>query len=268
MGLEKFVKNNQVNIQDTTEFKNNVFQCDNIELLKRLNDGYVDLIYCDILYNTGRIFDDYSDKFESTKAAIDFYKPRFIEMKRVLKDTGVIYIQCDYNLSHYIKILMDEIFGANNFRNEIIWWYNSAPRKKKDFGSRHDTIFRYSKSENYFFNIDSSYIREDYSATAPRGYAKEKYYNPNGKIIDDVWKIGILAQNDKTERVGYSTQKPLKLLYKIIDSSCPIDGIVADFFMGSGTTCIAAKQLNRNYIGCDISSKSIDIFNKRLIRGG
>lgn len=262
IGLEKFVKN-----ENSNDITNNVFNCDNLELLKKINDNSIDLIYCDILYNTGRIFSDYSDKFESTDAAIDFYKPRFIEMKRVLKETGLIYIQCDYNLSYYIKILMDKIFDIKNFRNEIIWWYNSAARKKKDFESRHDTIFRYSKTNDYFFNENSIYIREEYSKSAPRGYAKEKYYNPNGKIMDDVWRIPILGQNDKTERIGYSTQKPLSLLYKIIDSSCPINGIVADFFMGSGTTCIAAKQLNRNFVGCDISKRAIEVFKKRLLRG-
>lgn len=185
-------------------------------------------------------------------------------MKRVLKHTGLLYIQCDYNLSHYIKICLDEIFGIKNFRNEIVWWYNSAPRKKKDFGKRHDTIFRYSKTDDYYFNEDSGYIRQAYSPSAPRGYEKEKYYDQRGKIMDDVWKINMLGQNDKTERVGYATQKPKELLYKIIDSSCPKDGIVADFFCGSGTTCVVAKELERNYIGCDINQTAIDITCRRL----
>jgi DNA modification methylase len=161
---------------------------------------------------------------------------------------------------------MDEIFGKDNFRNEIIWHYNSAPRKKKDFGKRHDTIFRYSLSDNYFFNVDSKYIRQPYSSTAPRGYAKEKYYNEAGKVLDDVWNIPMLGQNDKTERVGYSTQKPLALLYPIIDSSCPNDGIVLDMFMGSGTTLVASKILKRRFIGCDINDKALDICRDRLNR--
>jgi site-specific DNA-methyltransferase (adenine-specific) len=185
-------------------------------------------------------------------------------MKRVLKDSGLIYIHCDCAISHYIKIILDKVFGIKNFRNEIIWHYNSAPRKKKDFGKRHDTIFRYSKTDNYFFNADSSYIRQDYSKTAPRGYEKEKYYDPRGKILDDVWKINMIGQNDKTERVGYATQKPLSLMYPIIDSSCPSSGLVADFFLGSGTFVVAAKMLGRNYIGCDISEKSIKISKERL----
>lgn len=243
---------------------NKVYKIDNLELLKTIGDNSVDLIYCDILYNTGKKFNDFNDNLGSKNDAIKWYHPRFIEMKRILKDTGLLYIHCDCNLSHYIKVELDNVFGEENFRNEIIWWYNSAPRKKKDFGKRHDTIFRYSKSDNYYFNENSAYIRQEYSKTAPRGYEKEKYYDDRGKVMDDVWKINILGQNDKTERVGYSTQKPKELLYKIIDSSCPKDGIAADFFCGSGTTCVVAKELGIKYIGCDISDKAIDVSIERL----
>ena len=243
---------------------NNVYQMDCMELLNHIEGNSIDLIYCDILYNTGKNFKDYNDNLGSPQEAVEWYKPKFEEMKRTLKDTGLLYIQCDYNLSHYIKILLDKIFGVKNFRNEIIWWYNSAPRKKKDFGKRHDTIFRYSKTDNYYFNEDSPYIRQEYSPTAPRGYEKEKYYDNRGKIMDDVWKINMLGQNDKTERVGYATQKPKELLYKIIDSSCPKNGIVADFFCGSGTSMVTAKELGMNYIGCDISEKAIQLTKERL----
>lgn len=237
---------------------------DNLSFIKELPDNSIDLIYNDILYNTGNKFEDYDDNLGTPLEAIDWYRPRFLEMKRVLKDTGLIYIHCDYNLSHYIKIELDSIFNIDNFRNEIVWYYNSAPRKKKDFGCRHDTIFRYSKTDNYYFNEDSKYVRQPYSETAPRGYEKEKYYDARGKVLDDVWKINILGQNDKTERVNYSTQKPLELLRIIIDSSCPKNGTVADFFCGSGTTLVAAKELKRKYIGCDINAKAIDVTKERL----
>ena len=238
---------------------------DNLSFMSKLKDRSIDLIYCDVLFGTGNKFKDYKDpKFSSFDGVKKFYFPRFMEMKRLLNHTGLIYIHCDYQISHYLKILLDETFSINNFRNEIIWYYNSAPRKKKDFGKRHDTIFRYSKSEEYYFNDQSEYVRQEYSPTAPRGYKKEKYYNPLGKVMDDVWRIPILGQNDKTERVKYSTQKPLALLYPIIDSSCPKNGVVADFFCGSGTTLVAAKQLNRSYIGCDINEEAVSIASKRL----
>lgn len=156
-------------------FQNKMIECeDNLSFIKKLDSDSVDLIYCDILFNTGLKFEDYNDDLGSSIDAISWYHPRFIEMKRVLKSTGIIYIHCDYNLSHYIKIELDNIFSIENFRNEIIWYYNSAPRKKKDFGKRHNTIFRYSKSNDYFFNINSKFIRQPYSETAPRGYEKRK----------------------------------------------------------------------------------------------
>ena len=251
-------------IADYKDDKGMLFNCDNLQLLNNIDSKSIDLIYCDILYNTGKMFKDYKDNLGSPQDAVKWYNPRFEEMKRVLKNTGLLYIQCDSNLSHYIKIELDNIFGIKNFRNEIIWWYNSAPRNKKDFGKRHDTIFRYSKTDDYYFNVDSMYIRQPYSETAPRGYEKEKYYNPNGKIIDDVWKINMLGQNDKTERCGYATQKPKELLYKIIDSSCPQNGIFADFFCGSGTSCVVANELKIKFLGCDINENAIKLTDKRL----
>jgi site-specific DNA-methyltransferase (adenine-specific) len=245
---------------------NKVYNEDNSIFVTTIPDNFIDLTYCDILFNTWNKFIDYNDSFSSINEALIYYNKLFIEIKRVLKSTGLVYIHCDYNLSHYIKLELDNIFGINNFRNEIIWWYNSAPRKKNDFGKRHETIFRYSKSKDYYFNKNSKYIRQPYSETAPRGYAKEKYYDNRGKILDDVWKIPILGQNDKTERVGYSTQKPEKLLYPIIDSSCPEGGIVLDLFCGSGTTCVVAKKLNRNFLACDINKKAVSISNDRLER--
>ena len=238
---------------------------DNLTILKNMQDNSVDCIYNDILYNTGKTFKDFSDNIGTIEDCLRFYQPRFIEMKRVLKNTGLLYIHCDYNLSHYIKVLLDNIFDIDNFRNEIIWWYNSAPRKKKDFGKRHDMIFRYSKTKDYYFNENSKYIRQPYSPTAPRGYEKEKYYDDRGKILDDVWKINMLGQNDKTERTGYSTQKPKSLLYPIIDSSCPKDGVFADFFCGSGTSLVVAKELGiEHIIGVDINERAITLTKHRM----
>lgn len=238
---------------------------DNLTYCQTLPTNSFDLIYCDVLYNTKRNNKDYKDNLGTPQEAVEWYKPRLKEFYRLLKNTGLLYLQCDYNLSHYLKIALDEIFGLENFRNEIIWYYNSAPRKKKDFGKRHDTIFRYSKTDNYYFNIDSEYIYQEYSKTAPRGYEKEKYYNPKGKVLDDVWHIKMLGQNDKTERTGYATQKPKELLKPIISSSCPIDGTFGDFFCGSGTSIIVANELGiKNIYGCDINPNAIEITRGRL----
>ena len=241
---------------------NTVIQSDNLSLLRKLEDNYVDLIYSDILYNTGKKFKDFDDDLGTEEEAMEWYRPRLIEMHRILKDTGTIYLHCDYRLVHYLKVEMDKIFGVNNFRNEIIWHYNSAPRKKNDFGKRHDTILRYSKTDDYTFNDEE--VRIPYSETAPRGYEKEKYYNPLGKVMGDVWDVKILGQNDKTERTGYSTQKPKDLLEIIIKSSSNPGDLVADFFAGSGTTGVVAKEWGRNYLMCDINKKAIEISNERL----
>ena len=100
---------------------NKIYCMDNLELLKQLPDESIDLIYCDILYNTGKKFRDYDDRLGMPQEAMEWYRPRLIEMKRILKNTGSIYLQCDYRLVHYLKVYMDELFGVKNFRNEIIW---------------------------------------------------------------------------------------------------------------------------------------------------
>lgn len=233
---------------------------DNIDFMKELSDSSIDLIYSDVLFGTGRKFKDYQDLKPIKSDIYEHYVPRITEMKRVLKETGTIYLQMDTKINHWIRCIMDDVFGYNNMRNEIIWYYNTAPRKKKDFGKRHDIIYRYTKSDEYTFNP----IREPYSLSAPRGYEKEKYYHPEGKVIGDVWQLNILGQNDKTERVGYDTQKPKSLIERIVKASSNEGDLVADFYAGSHTTGDVALNLNRYYIGCDINPRSIEIGEKRL----
>lgn len=234
---------------------------DNLDFMKTIDSESVDLIYSDILYGTGRKFTDYQDLKPDKKIIEEHYIPRIREMYRVLKSTGTIYLQMDTKINHWLRCIMDDIFGYDNFRNEIIWHYNTAPRKKLDFGKRHDIILRYTKSDNYKFNA----IREPYSLTAPRGYEKEKYYHPEGKVIGDVWQMNILGQNDKKERVGYDTQKPIDLVKRIIQASSDEGDLVADFYAGSHTTGVAALSLNREYIACDINPKSLQMAEKRLL---
>jgi len=233
---------------------------DNLELLQSQETGSVDMIYSDILYGTGRDFGDYQDLPPVRKVIEEHYLPRLIEMRRVLKGTGTLYFHTGVHISHWIRCLLDDTFGANNFRNEIIWSYNSAPRKKNCFGNRHDTIYRYSVSDDFTFNP----IREPYSETAPRGYDKEKYYHPEGKVIGDVWNLNILGQNDKRERVGYVTQKPVELIKRLILTSTNEGDLVADYYLGSGTTAVACSELGRNFIGCDINLRAVELSNLRL----
>lgn len=239
-----------------------LYHCDNLQCLESLSDNSVDLIYSDILYATGKKLNDFIDLKPIKSEVEKHYIPRFQEMHRVLSETGTIYLQMDWRINHWIRCLMDDIFGYSNFRNEIIWSYNSAPRKKACFGNRHDTILRYSKSDEFTFN--ESEVREPYALSAPRGYEKEKYYNPDGKVMGDVWTINILGQNDKTERIGYDTQKPKKLIDRIIRVSTKPGDTVADFYAGSHTTGECALLLDRNYIGCDNTERSFELAQQRL----
>jgi len=239
-----------------------IIKQDNLELLQTLQNNSIQLIYCDILYGTGNKFKNYIDLKPMRTEIENHYIPRLIEMKRVLSINGSILLQMDYRINHWVRCLLDDIFGYNNFINEIIWHYNSAPRKKNNIRNNHDTILWYAKNNNnYIFNE----IREPYSETAPRGYAKEKYYHPDGKVISNVWQINMLGQNDKTERCGYDTQKPIKLIERIITMCSNENDIVADFYLGSGTTAVVCKKLNRNFIGCDINQEAVDITVKRLL---
>jgi site-specific DNA-methyltransferase (adenine-specific) len=199
---------------------------------------------------------------------------RLYYMHKLLKDTGSLYLHCDPTMSHYLKILMDIIFGEKNFRNEIVWCYRGAGYPKKDFGKRHDVIFRYSKTTNYVFNVDD--VREPYAkATIERfkhyignvrkgqDFGQQKL-NKLGKHPDDWWQIQPIAPSAK-ERLGYPTQKPEALLEQIIKASSDKGDIVADFFCGCGTAVAVAEKLNRRWIGVDINHLAIGLIeDKRL----
>lgn len=246
---------------------------DNLELMKQIDDNSIDLIYCDILYNTGKKFKDYDDNLGTTEEAIEWYKPRLIEMKRILRDTGQIYLHMDFRLVHYIKILLDDIFGGTNFINEIIWSYRTGGVSKRYFQRKHDSILRYAKTNKYTHNplFEKSYMESS-------GFVNANIDSPSAKKLGlqrdengvyrnvhmrDVWDINIIYNQDK-QAVGYFSQKPKELLRRVIESSSNVGDTVADFFCGSGTTGVVAKELGRNYILCDTSSKAIKISEKRL----
>jgi site-specific DNA-methyltransferase (adenine-specific) len=198
---------------------------------------------------------------------------RLLPLHRVLKSTGSLYLHCDPTASHYLKIILDVIFDKKNFRNEIAWCYRGAGYPKKDFGKRHDVILRYSKADEYTFNLDA--VREPYAeATMERfeHYIGNKRYgkdygiqqlNPLGKHPDDWWEIQPIAPSAK-ERLGYPTQKPEKLLERIILASTNEDSWILDPFCGCGTTVAVAERLKRKWVGIDISMLAINVIHKRL----
>lgn len=251
---------------------NAIYCMDNLELLKQMEDESISLIYCDILYNTGKKFKDYDDRLGTPQQAMEWYKPRLIEMKRVLKNTGSIYLQCDYRLVHYLKVEMDKIFGLNNFINEIIWKYGLGNANSKNkYLTKHDNILFYSKTNNYIFNnirgvitpqMKAKYCHEDENGKYMISKGK-KYYLKGGKKIEDVIEISNMSSTSK-ERVGYDTQKPKDLIKIFIEQSSNEGDVVADFFCGSGTTLVVAKELGRQYIGCDINPNAIEITKNRI----
>ncbi|MBI3335523.1 MAG: restriction endonuclease [Candidatus Portnoybacteria bacterium] len=197
---------------------------------------------------------------------------RLIELHRVLKSTGSLYLHCDPTASHYLKIILDVVFGKKNFRNEIVWAYRGGGAPHKDFGRRHDIILRYSKSDDYSFYPDP--VRMPYQAEGigrvdesmwGRHKGTDKIYKPHplGKIPEDWWIINPLNANDP-ERLGYPTQKPEALLERIIKSSTKEGDWVLDPFCGCGTTVAVAEQLNRRWVGIDITMLAINLIRHRL----
>jgi len=197
---------------------------------------------------------------------------RLIELRRVLKNTGTIYLHCDPTASHYLKILMDTIFGKSNFINEIIWAYRGGGTPKKDFGRRHDVILRYSKTEDYLFYPDKvriPYQAEGLGRTDDAMWGKhkgtDKVYKPHplGKVPEDWWLMNIINANDP-ERLGYPTQKPEALLERIIKASCPENGLILDPFCGCGTSIAVGQRLKRHWIGIDVTHLAINLIKLRM----
>ena len=240
--------------------------CDNLELLKAQPNESIDLIYCDILYGTGRNFGDYQDLKCDRKVIEEHYIPRIKEMHRVLKDTGSIYLQMDTRINHWLRCILDDIFGYDNFRNEIIWCYTSPSGAKNSFPKKHDNIVFYSKSKNYTFNSDSILVpyKKSNSSSGKTSLIGHNTDNRKGKIPESWWCDIADLGKIHNQSVGYKTQKPLKLLERIIKASSNENDIVSDFYMGSGTSMVVAKELNRQFIGCDISQKAVDITTKRI----
>jgi len=191
--------------------------------------------------------------------------PRLLEMRRVLKPTGSIYLHCDPTASHYLKLLMDAIFEPKNFQNEIIWSYRTGGATKRRFGRKHDTIFFYTKSDKWLFNA----IKEKSYQSHRYGYKFPVYeIDPEtGKQYSwtyprDVWEITM--GTGTSERVGYPTQKPEALLERIIKASSNENDLVLDPFCGCGTTIAVAERLRRQWAGIDITYLAIDVIKKRL----
>ena len=237
---------------------------DNLELLLSQPDESVDLIYCDILYGTGKDFMDYKDLYPMREVIEEHYLPRLKEMHRVLKSTGSIYLQMDYRIEHWVRCMMDDIFGYGNFRNQIIWSYRIQGVSKKKYPSKHDNILFYSKSNTYTYKAEKERIYYNKKFFDVKIDDKGRYYSD--VYVRDVWDCDYTKPliSGSNEYVNYKTQKPKALLKRIISNSSNEGDTVADYYLGSGTTAVVCKELNRNFIGCDINPRAIEITNARL----
>ncbi len=287
---------------------------------------YVDLIYADPPFNTKRRDNivDYEDSWASSDSYLAFIVERLQECKRLLRDTGSLYLHCDTNYSHYLKVELDKIFGRKNYRNDITWKRHFTPnrsdKRSQKFRNSKDTILFYAKqAKSNTFNRQYISLPEfkskrtingrQYNAASACG-SKQRHFNnhyeykgyipdygwcitkdklveydkagrliwsknglPNivyfldeskGYPVTDLWIDFSALSGNSTERVNYSTQKPLQLLERIILASSEEDDLILDPFCGSGTSLVAAKSLGRMYIGIDSNPRAIEISRKRL----
>lgn len=259
---------------------------DNGAILPHLPDASVDLIYIDPPFNTGRsqartqlrttrdpagdrtgfqgaryrtervASASYEDSFDDY---LGFLESRVREAHRLLKPTGSFYFHIDYREVHYCKVLIDKVFGRQAFLNEIIWAYDYGARATKRWPAKHDNILFYARDPaRYHFDM-SEVDRIPYMAPGLVGPEKAA----RGKLPTDTWWHTIVSPTGK-EKLGYPTQKPLGILERIVRASCPKDGVVLDFFAGSGTTGAAALRLDRRFILIDQNAPARDVMARRF----
>lgn len=283
-----------------------IWTADNLPVMRGMNDQSVDLIYLDPPFNSktnyaapigsqaaGAEFKDtwtlddldiawldiieakypalnkviHAAMTKSDKSYLIYMAVRLLEMRRILKETGSIYLHCDPTMSHYLKAVMDAIFGRKNFRNEIVWHYQTGGAGKKWYSRKHDVIFFYAATGDHVFYPDKVQVSRTEKSI-------QRAQNPKGariasddqsKVATDVW-TDIPALNPMSkERVGYPTQKPVDLVRRIINGSCPDDGIILDPFCGCATACIAAEIEHRQWVGIDISPKAAELVRRRFL---
>ena len=247
---------------------NYLHQGDNLTTLRNMPDESIDLICTDPPFNTGKDWGAFSDKWEGgLKGYLKFMEARVVEMRRVLKDTGSLYLHCDPTASHYLKVMLDSVFGIKQFRNEIVWrigWVSGFKTKLNGWIRNHDLILYYTKTPAFCFNKEYIPYPKDYTRRGEK---------PNGKgfPVEDTWNSSkhdflpsIQIQSWYKEKVGYPTQKPVALYERMIKASSNQHDVVLDPFAGSGTTLDAAHTLGRHWIGIDIGDAAIETIQDRL----
>ncbi len=266
---------------------NRLFWGDNLHVMRQLPSESIDLIYIDPPFFSGRnyneIFGDQNERRSFTDiweggmpGYLVWLNARPYEMKRLLKKTGSIFVHLDWHACHYVKIEMDRLFGYGNLRNEIIWCYTGPGSPKMgQFNRKHDDIFWYSRGENYRFERDqvrtqhNPKTRENFKeGLVGSGFVADSYDLPAGKVPEDWWEFAIAKRFPRgtLNHIGYPTEKPAKLIQRIIEAVTKENDVVADFFGGGGVTPMMAQRLNRRWIACDQSRVAVAITADRLTR--
>jgi len=285
---------------------NKIFWGDNLQVMSHMLKEYrgkIDLIYIDPPFDSKadykmkvelkgkKILND-SNSFEEKQYSdiwtndeyLQFMYERLVILKELLSENGSIYLHCDYHKSHYLRMIMDEIFGSDNFQNEIIWCYNVGGKGNTRWARKHDNILFYSKSNKFFFDGKAAGIQRDTGSKSSGGIIRKdengrlyqdklvkatgkyyRYYLDEPKIPEDWWTDINSIQSGSEERNDYPTQKPESLIERIIKASSNPGDIVFDCFMGSGTTQAVAMKLGRKFIGADINLGAIQTTTKRLL---
>jgi len=226
---------------------------DCLNTLTEMDGASVDFIYLDPPFNTGRTHragnGAYRDQWNRIESYLEFMRPRLLQMHRLLKPTGSVMLHCDWRTCHRLRMMLDDIFGPDHFVNHLIWCYGLGGSSPRRFARKHDDILFYGRTDAYYFQ-------------PPRIPATSNRMKGQTKKATDVIDIPAI-NNMASERVGYPTQKPVALLKLLVGAACPPDGVVLDPFCGSGTTLIAARELQRRAIAIDSNPEAIRLVRRR-----
>lgn len=271
-----------------------LYRGDNLEQLVDFPSDCVDLIYLDPPFFSNKNYEviwgdeaevrSFEDRWEGgIQVYVDWLRDRMLHLHRVLKPTGTLYLHCDWHAGHYLKQMVDEVFGYHRFLNELIWCYETGGRATSSFPRKHDTILRYGKTKETKFNYDAIALPRDFSTMHEpvhidedgreyqrniKGGKEYRYYRDQGVLPNDWW-VDIQALNPAAkERLGYPTQKPETLLERIILASSDPGDLVLDPFCGCGTTVAVAERLKRKWIGIDISPTAVRLMKRRVEKAG
>lgn len=232
-------------------------RADALDAASSLPEGSVDLIYLDPPFYSGRTHQADKGSFRDVWKDLDSYlawlAPVLEASRRCLAPSGSMYVHLDWHASHYVKVELDRLFGRDCFLNHIVWLYGLGGSSPRYWPRKHDDLLWYARTPggHYFEPV-----------CVP---ARSARMRGQDKKMPDFWDVPAL-NNMASERVGYPTQKPEALLELVVRSSCPPGGLVADFFVGSGTTCVVASKLGRRYFGSDVSELALDLARQRVAK--